>query len=87
MANAIEQKVDVSRAVGDLRLTAEQKPDPPEGKKPHSDNPGGKWPNTAMTQRATSRIPLVQSSAAGLLCFSAPLAARSLAWSLPSGCR
>jgi hypothetical protein len=41
MADAIEQKVDVSRAVGDLRSTVEQKPDPPEGKKPHSDNPGG----------------------------------------------
>jgi hypothetical protein len=27
MADAIDQKVDVSRAVGDLRLTAEQKPD------------------------------------------------------------
>jgi hypothetical protein len=32
MANAIEQKVDVSGAVGDLRLTVEQRPDPPDGK-------------------------------------------------------
>jgi hypothetical protein len=39
MANAIEQKVDVLGAVGDLRLMVEQRPDPPEGKKPHSDNP------------------------------------------------
>jgi hypothetical protein len=39
MANAIEQKVDVSGAVGDLRLTVEQQPDPPYGKNPHSDNP------------------------------------------------
>jgi hypothetical protein len=37
MANAIEQKVDVSRAVGDLRLTVEQQPDPPEHKTPHSE--------------------------------------------------
>jgi hypothetical protein len=36
MANAIEQKVDVSGAVGDLRLIVEQRPDPPEGKKPHN---------------------------------------------------
>jgi hypothetical protein len=38
MANAIEQKVDVSGAVGDLRLTVEQRPDPPEAKMPYSDN-------------------------------------------------
>jgi hypothetical protein len=39
MANAIEQKVAVSGTVGDLRLTVEQRPDPPEGKESHSDNP------------------------------------------------
>ena len=37
MSNAIEQKVDVSGAAGDLRFTVGQRPNPPEGKKAHSD--------------------------------------------------
>ena len=38
MANAIEQKVNVSVEIDDLTLTVEQRPDPPEGKKSHSED-------------------------------------------------
>jgi hypothetical protein len=65
MANAIEQKVDVSGAVGDLRLTIEQRPDPLEGKKPfsplhHSVNflrygsSPTKWPECSLTKTGNS---------------------------------
>ena len=57
MANAIEQKVDVSGAVGDLRLIVEQRPDPHEGKKPHSDNPVSRDLSGLTGRKGNSNFP------------------------------
>jgi hypothetical protein len=56
MANAIEQKVDVSGAVGDLRLTVEQRPDPPDGKSCIPRIPFHRtWPSTGACSRSANR--------------------------------